>query len=87
PFQPDEDMDYLTLTKNTDPTPYHNRYRTAVYQDDMLVGKVMDDLKKRGLLDNTIVGFTGDHGQEFNDNKHNIWGHSSNFTAAETHVP
>jgi len=87
PFQPDEDMDYLTLTNNTDPTPYHNRYRNAVYQDDMLVGKVMDDLKKRGLLDNTIVVFTGDHGQEFNDNKHNFWGHSSNFTAAQTHVP
>ncbi len=31
--------------------------------------------------------FTSDHGQEFNDNHQNYWGHSGNFTKAQVHVP
>jgi hypothetical protein len=39
------------------------------------------------MLDNTVVVITGDHGQEFNDNKLNYWGHNSNFSPWQTRVP
>ena len=44
-------------------------------------------MKQRGLLENSVIVITGDHGQEFNDNRRNYWGHSSNFTRYQTGVP
>ena len=44
-----------------DPTPFWNLYRNTCYQDDLLLGKVFEALKKQGLMDNTIVVLTGDH--------------------------
>jgi membrane-anchored protein YejM (alkaline phosphatase superfamily) len=77
----------MALDQDTDPTPMHNRYRNSVRYVDSLAGRVLDDLRSRGLLDDTIVVVTGDHGQEFNDLELNYWGHNSNFAPAQTHVP
>ena len=82
-----EEMNYLVLTKNTDPTPYMNRYKNAVYFIDGLLGQVFETLKAQGLSDNTLVILTGDHGQEINDTRHNFWGHNSNFAQWQTQVP
>lgn len=30
---------------------------------------------------------TSDHGEEFNDNRQNYWGHGSNYSMAQIHVP
>jgi membrane-anchored protein YejM (alkaline phosphatase superfamily) len=49
--------------------------------------QVLDRLKEKGDLENTLVIITGDHGQEINDNKLNYWGHNSNFTNAQVKVP
>lgn len=88
PFTPSGDeMNYLLLTKNTDPAPYMNRYKNSVHYIDGLVKQVFDGLKKRGLDKNTIVVLTGDHGQEINDTRNNFWGHNSNFAKYQTHVP
>jgi membrane-anchored protein YejM (alkaline phosphatase superfamily) len=54
---------------------------------DAEIGKVLKALEERGLADNSIIIITGDHGEEFNDNKKNFWGHGSNFTSAQIHVP
>lgn len=80
-------MDYIHLTNETDPTPYYNMYRNAVCYDDSLVGCVLDKLRERDLLRNTVVIITGDHSQEFNDTHHNYWGHSATYTEAQTAVP
>lgn len=88
PFTPySDDMNYLLLTKNTDPTPYLNRYKNSVYYIDGLLSKVFAQLKQSGLDKNTVVILTGDHGQEVNDTHHNFWGHNSNFAKYQTHVP
>ncbi|RKQ95745.1 hypothetical protein C7446_3120 [Kushneria sinocarnis] len=88
PFQPYwQKVQHLELGPNFDPAPYYNRYRTAARYDDRLIGKILADLQRKGLLENTIVIFTSDHGEEFNDNHRNFWGHGSNFTDAQTHVP
>jgi membrane-anchored protein YejM (alkaline phosphatase superfamily) len=38
-------------------------------------------------MSNTIIVVTSDHGEEFNDNGAGYWGHASNFTEYQTHVP
>ncbi len=82
-----KDINYFTLNNSTDPTLFLNRYKNSIYYIDQQIGRVIADLKKRGLLGNTVVFFSADHGKEFNDNKLNYWGHNSNFTNAQTQVP
>lgn len=82
-----ESVDHFSLNRNFDPTPYFNRYKTAVHYDDMLVNRVLDDLKNRQLLDNTLVVISSDHGESFNEYKMNFWGHGSNYSTEQSHVP
>ncbi|MEC9481697.1 MAG: sulfatase-like hydrolase/transferase, partial [Halomonas sp.] len=82
-----ETVNHLALDEDFDPTPYFNRYKTATRYVDQLIGRVLDDLDKRGLLDDTIVMVTSDHGEEFNDNGENYWGHGSNYSDAQLKVP
>src|SRR5262249_14352535 len=50
------------------PERLHGRYLSAVHFDDALIGRVLDDLGRRKLLDRTVVIVTSDHGLEFDDN-------------------
>lgn len=88
PFQPaTRHVNYLQLHRATDPVPLLNRYRNSLHYVDSLVGEALAALESRGLLDNSVVIVTSDHGQEFNDNGQNYWGHASNFTRFQTGVP
>ena len=87
-FEPmTESMNYLTLDNSFDPQPLMNRYKTSVHFVDSEVGKVLNRLDESGALKNTVVILSGDHGQEINDNRLNFWGHNSNYTNAQIHVP
>ena len=86
-FTPAEEMNYLLLNKTTDPTPHLNQYKNSIHFADRLIGRVLADLKEQNLLENTVVIITGDHAQEINDTRQNFWGHNSNFTDYQTHVP
>lgn len=88
PFQPSwSAVNYVLLDNDFDRTPFFNRYKNSVNYVDSLVGEVLQRLEEKGLLENTVVLITGDHGQEFNDNKLNYWGHNSNFSPWQTRVP
>ena len=63
----------------------YNGYRNSIHYVDSVVGPILGALKRRGLLDRTIVVVTGDHGQEFYE--HGFFGHGSAFTPEQTHVP
>lgn len=80
-------VNYLALNKDLDPVPFFNRYKVALHYIDSLIGQVLSDLEEHHLLDSTIVVFTGDHGQEFNDNHRNFWGHGGNYTDFQIRVP
>lgn len=88
PFQPSWDqVHYEKLSDDLDPTEFWNFYRNVARFEDSLVGLVLDDLQSRGLLENTVVIITGDHGQEFNENGKGYWGHNGNYSQAQVGVP
>jgi membrane-anchored protein YejM (alkaline phosphatase superfamily) len=88
PFQPEvKTIDHFLLNNNYNPTPYLNRYKNSAYFVDGLIAKILATVKQDGLNNNTIVIITTDHGEEFNDNHKDYWGHSSNFSDAQIHIP
>jgi len=62
-----------------------NRYLGSLRSSDAAIGKVLDHLKKRGLLDSTLVVITGDHGQAFGEHRFRIHGHT--IYEEELHIP
>jgi arylsulfatase A-like enzyme len=52
---------------------------------DLWVGRVIEDLKQRGVFDNTLILLTADHGEEFNE--HGGWGHGHSLYDELLHVP
>ena len=87
PFQPARKMNMVFASSKKDPELYLNDQRNAVHYIDSLVGEVLSALDSLGVMDETIVVVTSDHGEEFNDNGANYWGHGSNFTRYQTQVP
>ena len=88
PFSPMlERVDFHKLNNDYDPLPFFNRYKTSLHFIDSLIGNVIKRLTIEKVLDNTVIVITSDHGQEFNDNKKNYWGHGSNFTKYQIKVP
>lgn len=78
---------YAVLNNNTNSTPFYNLYKNMLWYLDGLVSNVLENIKKKGLLDNTVIIITGDHGQEFNENHKNFWGHNGNFSSYQLQVP
>ncbi len=61
----------------------HGYYACASYIDS-LIGQLLDKIKEKGMLDNTIIVLWGDHGWHLGD--HGIWGKHTNLEQA-THAP
>ena len=52
---------------------------------DYSVGLLLDEVKKRGLLENTLVIITSDHGEEFGE--HDVMTHGNSLYLTSLHVP
>jgi len=88
PFQPAvNNCERFSLDASSNPSPYLNLYNNKVYFIDQEIGKVLAALKQQNLLQNTIVIITGDHGEEMNDGRQGFWGHASDYSAYQLHVP
>ena len=86
-FRPAGDQNLMTATEQTDPTFYLNDYKNATRYVDELIGRVLDQLDSLGLMSNTIIIISTDHGEQFNDDRSNYWGHGTNFTQWQTRIP
>src|SRR5690554_184804 len=88
PFSPMlEQVDYMALNNDYDPTSFFNLYKATNFYIDSLIQQILEHLEAKQLLENSIVIITSDHGQEFNETKKNYWGHNSNFSRWQTKVP
>ncbi len=83
-----EEVDYANMSRR-DLAPkigmLLNRYTNAAHWIDQQIGRVLDEIERQGLLDNTIVIITGDHGEEFMEK--GAWGHNSSFVEEQIHTP
>ncbi len=75
---------------NPNPSPelaetYRKAYDGEVTYLDGEIGKLIDDLQKRGLYDKTLIVLTADHGEEFHD--HGGWWHGTTLYDEQIHVP
>ncbi len=86
-IEPDyiDDFNYLTVDIERDIELIRARYINAVHHLDSQLARVFDTLQAKGLLENTIVIVTGDHGEEFMENGR--WGHNSTFSQQQIRVP
>jgi len=80
-----KEFNYATADMGRDIGLIKNRYINACHHLDSQIGRMVDYLDKTGLMDNTIVLITGDHGEEFMEKGR--WGHNSQFTEEQTHTP
>jgi len=63
----------------------HQAYRAAIAHLDFVIGNMLDTLIRRGVLNNTLVIVTADHGEEFNE--HAVPGHGQTLFTQAVHVP
>ena len=61
------------------------RYHTAIAWLDQNIDSLLSELRARGVLDNTLVIITSDHGELFNE--HGLTGHANNMYRNVLHVP
>ena len=62
-----------------------NAYDSTIAYLDHEVGLLLDELGKRGVLENTVVIVTADHGEEFGE--HDVFGHGQSLYLPSLHVP
>lgn len=88
PFKPFWDLiDFSKLNNDFDREPFYNSYKNTLWFCDSMIQKVLKKVEDKGLLSNTVIVISSDHGQEFNENKHNYWGHGSNYSKYQLQVP
>lgn len=80
-----KDFNYLTVDMESSMHAIKSRYLNATHHLDRQLARVYEALAQRGLMDNTIVIVTGDHGEEFMENGR--WGHNSTFSQPQIRVP
>lgn len=82
-----KDLNYITMNLRDNIKQIHARYINAAHHIDREVGRLLDHLRKSGMMENTIVLFTGDHGEEFMEKGHWGHGHGSTFPEEQIRVP
>jgi arylsulfatase A-like enzyme len=77
---------YQALPGVTDPVEFVERYEGEVDYLDGEAGRLIDGLKERGLLDDTLIVFAADHGESLGD--HDLYfQHGSSLFEAQIHIP
>jgi arylsulfatase A-like enzyme len=60
-------------------------YELCIERLDSQIGRLLDELRRRGSLENTLVVVTSDHGEQFGEN--GLVGHCNSLFRPATHVP
>jgi arylsulfatase A-like enzyme len=70
----------------------HDAYDAGVAYVDHHLGRLFIELKQRGLLDNTVIVLTSDHGEQFGEHRdasgqRRLYTHGNSLYAQAIHVP
>ena len=84
---PPEFADRITINPNDSMPEKFADYKRSVLFNDELVGQVLSDIESRGLIDNTVVVVSSDHGEEFDENGDGVKGHGSGFGRHQLGIP
>lgn len=77
---------YLKMIRTKEDIPLlKNRYRNSIHFIDSLFGKVIQSLKEKDLYDDSMIVFTGDHGEEFFEE--GALFHGTHLNDLQTRVP
>lgn len=79
------DFNYATVDVDAEIGLIFNRYVNAAHHIDRQMGRLFDALEARGLLENTVIVVTSDHGEEFLEKGR--WGHNSAFHDEQIRTP
>lgn len=83
-----KDLNYATMSRDSlkpKIAELLNRYTNSAHWIDIQMGRIYDALEQQGLLENTILVVTGDHGEEFMEK--GFWGHNSSFVEEQVRTP
>ena len=61
------------------------RYEAAITSLDREIAMIVDSLRHRGVLENTLIIITSDHGEQLGE--HGLRGHGNSLYEASLHVP
>ncbi len=69
--------------------PVYNAYDSEIEYTDHWLGRLVDELRRRDLLDRTVFVFTSDHGEELGEMGPEHWNRSHGYTVrrVQLHVP
>lgn len=73
------------LVRNHWAVEHKTRYLDAIAEIDLQIRKLVEDLKTKNILDDTLIVVTGDHGESFY--QHGTFGHGNNLYEEDVHVP
>jgi len=63
-----------------------NRYDNSLKYVDNQIGRLLEELKKQSILNNTVIIISADHGHDF-EKRHNIEGHGLSLYNEELKIP
>ncbi|WP_240907131.1 sulfatase [Paludisphaera rhizosphaerae] len=64
---------------------YHDAYDTCIAYIDQQLGLLFDEMERKGLLENTLIVVTSDHGEEIGERGRLV--HGASVYSTEAHVP
>lgn len=76
----DEQCETLSVSERA-----RNAYDDCLRYLDEQIGRLLGELERRGVLENTLVVVTSDHGEGFGE--HNLSGHGISLYRQELHIP
>ena len=87
PTLPPDQLDYVRIAAgHSEQLPLlFNRYTNALHYADREIGRLLESLSRRNLMDDTIVVVCGDHGEEFGES--GFVGHNSAFDRWQLETP
>ncbi|MBP9841332.1 MAG: sulfatase-like hydrolase/transferase [Simkaniaceae bacterium] len=82
----DRDKTHIRLSSRDKETAFiENRYKNSISYADHLMGLFFGALKSKGLYEEAMIVFTGDHGEEFYEEGHLF--HASHLSAMQISPP